>query len=64
MTQKQIKEKCTIDIDIEITSGLSSSNWFYLIPTIKCMKIIKYYKIEFDFLIFYLYAGFSKHEDD
>ena len=64
MTWKQIKEKCTISIDIEIVSGLSSSDWFYLIPTIKCTKIIKYYEIEFDFLTLYLYASFSKHEDD
>lgn len=64
MTWKQIKEKCTINIDIEIVSGLSSDDWFYLIPTIKCMKTNKFYEIEFDFLIFYLYASFSKHEDD
>ena len=38
--------------------------WFYLIPTIKCTKENKYYEIEFDFLTFYLYAVFSKHEDD
>ena len=64
MTWEQIKEKCTIDIDVEIVIELFSSNWFYLIPTIKCMKTNKYYEIEFDFLTFYLYASFSKHEDD
>lgn len=64
MSWKQIKEKCTIDIDIEIVSGLFSSDWFYLIPTIKCTKENKYYEIEFDFLTFCLYAVFSKHEDD
>lgn len=64
MTWEQIKEKCTIDIDIEISSGLFSSDWFYLIPTIKCIKTNKYYEIEFVFLTFYLYASFSKHEDD
>ena len=64
MTWKQIKEKCTIDIDIELCISLFSSDWFYLIPTIKYMKASKYYEIEFDFLTFYLYAVFSKHEDD
>lgn len=64
MTWKQIKEKCTIDIDVEIAISLFSSDWFYFIPTIKCMKTFKYYEIEFDFLTFYLYASFSKHEDD
>ena len=63
MTWKQIKEKCIIDIDIEISSGLFSSDWFYLIPTIKYTKTNKYYEVEFDFLTFYLYASFSKHED-
>ena len=30
----------------------------------KQIKENKYYEIEFDFLTFYLYAVFSKHEDD
>lgn len=64
MTWKQIKEKCTIDIDIELCISLFSSECFYLIPTIKCRKASKYYEIEFDFLKFYLYTSFSKHEDD
>lgn len=62
MTWKQIKEKCTIDIDIELVISLFSSEWFYLIPTIKCIKTNKYYEIEFDFLTFYLYISFNKHE--
>lgn len=64
MTWKQIKEKCTIHLDIELAIGLFSPDWFYLIPTIKCIKTNKYYEIEFVFLSFFIYAGFSKHEDD
>ena len=64
MTWKQIKEKCTIDLDIELAIGLFSSDWIYLIPTIKCTKTNKYYEIEFAFLTFFIYASFSKHEDD
>lgn len=64
MTWKQIKEKCTIDIDIEISIGFFSDwRWFYLIPTIMCMKTNKYFEIEFVFLSFYSYTSFSKHED-
>ena len=63
MTWKQIKEKCTIGIDIELVTNFFSNEWFYLIPTIKCIKTNKYFEIEFDFLTFCLYASFSKHED-
>ena len=63
MTWEQIKEKCTIYIDIELVISFFSSEWFYLIPTIKCIKTNKYYEIEFDFLTFYLYTSFSKHKD-
>ena len=64
MTWEQIKEKCTIDIDIEIVCGLFSNDWFYLIPIIKCIKTNKYFEMEFVFITFYLYTSFSKHEDD
>ena len=64
MTWEQIKEKCTIDIDIEISIGFFSDWWFYLIPTIACMKTTKYFEIEFVFLSFYLYTSFNKHEDN
>lgn len=64
MTWEQIKEKCTIELNIELFIGLFSPDWFYLLPTIKCMKTNKYYEIEFAFLSFFIYTSFSKHEDD